>query len=316
MTIEDKILKLKKLQKTDIKQFLNDLSKLIQEWKMLSKNEKSRLRKQFKEYEQIGKELYQELYFKTSIENKDVTSSILKGAKNIINEDGMIDKDRYLSRILDSYQNDDKDKAIKLMKVLVNKATFRAETLISTMSIANNRANAFTKAADKGIKKFKYVGAESNAREFCRTKVNKVYTIEEINNLDNGQGLPVKYFCGGYNCRHRWVAVAETLNIQGIKNSKLEYNPKDLKQDIRKHAVKFGLTDEEYIKEAQTVVRESNEYYSQEFKGYLQAAFVGERGYVTTDYDGTIKGYFYYKKENKTKAITNLKKIKNWIKLK
>ena len=26
--------------------------------------------------------------------------------------------------------------------------------------------------------------------------------------MDNGQGLAVEYFCGGWNCRHRWVAVS------------------------------------------------------------------------------------------------------------
>jgi len=52
------------------------------------------------------------------------------------------------------------------------------------------------------------MGAVAGARPFCRERVGKVYSIDEIRGMSNGQGLAVEYFCGGWNCRHRWVAVA------------------------------------------------------------------------------------------------------------
>jgi hypothetical protein len=42
-------------------------------------------------------------------------------------------------------------------------------------------------------------------RAFCKKHIGRVYTEAEIQRLSNGQGLPVRYYMGGYNCRHRWV---------------------------------------------------------------------------------------------------------------
>jgi hypothetical protein len=49
-----------------------------------------------------------------------------------------------------------------------------------------------------------YVGPkDAKNRPFCRTWVGKAATNPE--RLDNGQGLPVDDYCGGYNCRHSWA---------------------------------------------------------------------------------------------------------------
>lgn len=53
--------------------------------------------------------------------------------------------------------------------------------------------------------KFIYLGAnDGKTRDFCRSIINEVLTIKEIEKLDNGQGLPVLEYGGGYNCRHQW----------------------------------------------------------------------------------------------------------------
>jgi len=35
--------------------------------------------------------------------------------------------------------------------------------------------------------------------------LGNIYHIDEIEKLDNGQGLDVMTYCGGYNCRHMWL---------------------------------------------------------------------------------------------------------------
>lgn len=81
---------------------------------------------------------------------------------------------------------------------------------------------------------------------------------------------------------------------------------------MRKHASKFGLNQDEYIKEAQSVVRNAKEYYKQEHKGLEQYVFIGQKGYVITTTKGTIKGYFYHNSNFIKEAISFLKIKKNW----
>lgn len=50
-----------------------------------------------------------------------------------------------------------------------------------------------------------YSGPEdSRNRLFCGLHVGKALTESGIAQADNGQGLPVDAFAGGYNCRHVW----------------------------------------------------------------------------------------------------------------
>jgi len=62
-----------------------------------------------------------------------------------------------------------------------------------------------------------YVGPRDNKnRPFCRAWVGKAVT--DPARLDNGQGLPVEDYCGGYNCRHSWApTTVETAVREGIK---------------------------------------------------------------------------------------------------
>ena len=65
---------------------------------------------------------------------------------------------------------------------------------------------AATEAAD-GIVNLVYLYSgpkESRNRPFCRLHVGKALTESGIAQADNGQGLPVDAFAGGYNCRHVW----------------------------------------------------------------------------------------------------------------
>lgn len=71
-------------------------------------------------------------------------------------------------------------------------------------------ANLF--AIENGLDKFMYQGPEDKlTRPFCAHQMTfrKPMTREEIDALDNGQGLPVFQFGGGFNCRHYWIAVRD-----------------------------------------------------------------------------------------------------------
>ncbi|HVZ38816.1 MAG TPA: hypothetical protein VHI13_06040, partial [Candidatus Kapabacteria bacterium] len=85
---------------------------------------------------------------------------------------------------------------------------YRAATVTSTALSAYNRTATMHGATQLGIERFRYAGPRGE-REFCRAHVGKVFTADEIAQMDNGQGLPVKTYCGGYNCRHHWEPIAE-----------------------------------------------------------------------------------------------------------
>ena len=71
---------------------------------------------------------------------------------------------------------------------------------------------AATEAAD-GIVNLVYLYSgpkDSRNRPFCRLHVGKALTESGIAQADNGQGLPVDAFAGGYNCRHVWSPMTLT----------------------------------------------------------------------------------------------------------
>lgn len=86
------------------------------------------------------------------------------------------------------------------------------QTELNTTRMAYQRVIHFEKAKKAGIDKFLYVGPDDQiTRDFCKEHVGKVYTRDEIAEMDNGQNLPVEIYCGGYNCRHHWRPVSDEL---------------------------------------------------------------------------------------------------------
>lgn len=54
---------------------------------------------------------------------------------------------------------------------------------------------------------FYYGDERDNTRPFCLARIGKVYTLEQIEAMDNGQLSPVKIYAGGWNCIHSWLWV-------------------------------------------------------------------------------------------------------------
>lgn len=94
---------------------------------------------------------------------------------------------------------------------------YRAETIANTSLQSYSQAVSIDEEKNAGVEKWKYVGA-SPERTFCKQHYNKVYTYQEIKNMDNQQGLSVVYFRGGYNCTHRWRPVIDDALLNKLKS--------------------------------------------------------------------------------------------------
>ena len=98
---------------------------------------------------------------------------------------------------------------------VVRRRTRQADHAVRT--VAETAAGGFDRAATlaqsetvAGVR-YRYTGPAAD-RAFCRDRLAEAadgvtYTAAEIRRLDNGQGLDVALYCGGYRCRHRWTAV-------------------------------------------------------------------------------------------------------------
>src|SRR5690554_6592627 len=83
-------------------------------------------------------------------------------------------------------------------------------TIANTAMAALDRIDFFEKARAAGVLRCRYVGPPP-IRDFCKQHWRKTYTYDQIQQLDNGQGLPVWIYGGGWNCRHRWVAADDLV---------------------------------------------------------------------------------------------------------
>lgn len=94
------------------------------------------------------------------------------------------------------------------------RALAQAQTEIATTLSGFSSAVNIRKAEDLGLYLFEYAGANDKlTRPFCNHLLEKkppIYTLTEINKMDNGQNLSVKIYGGGWNCRHEWMAISES----------------------------------------------------------------------------------------------------------
>lgn len=86
-----------------------------------------------------------------------------------------------------------------------------ARTLARTVEMGTVRGHRVRKELENGCRHFKYSqGPRSSMippRDFCRRHTGHIYSIDEIDGMNNGQGLPVLFYMGGYNCLHFWEPI-------------------------------------------------------------------------------------------------------------
>ena len=79
---------------------------------------------------------------------------------------------------------------------------------LTTAVAAYQRVMSVWFGLQAGAKRFLYAGPEdSRNRPFCAERVNKSFSIAEIDGWDNQQGIPANVYLGGYGCRHWLVPV-------------------------------------------------------------------------------------------------------------
>ena len=71
---------------------------------------------------------------------------------------------------------------------------------------AYNRIGRDQVRRDAGLEHAYYYGdRRTNTRIFCVRCIGRVFSLEQIERMANGQGLDVKLYCGGWNCIHSWL---------------------------------------------------------------------------------------------------------------
>lgn len=89
---------------------------------------------------------------------------------------------------------------------------FQASTLANTAVAQFDNAYMIENAQQAGITKYLYDGTIiATTRNFCLERVGKIFTLQELESMDNGQGLPVIPSLGGYNCRHYLTPIIEEI---------------------------------------------------------------------------------------------------------
>jgi len=117
----------------------------------------------------------------------------------------------------------EKPKAEKIIPDVSGRLEANINTELNTSIMAFSRSVTIKKSIELGFELFYYVGPEDKiTRPFCRDVLRKdppIYTIKEIQSMDNDQGLNVLTYGGGYNCRHEFRPVspefAKRLGWQG-----------------------------------------------------------------------------------------------------
>ncbi len=86
-------------------------------------------------------------------------------------------------------------------------------TYADTALFTRDRVARFEGARLAGFDRFRYTGPRDiKNRPFCRARVGKIYTAEQVAKMRNGTGLePVRQYGGGWNCRHIWVPVSQGM---------------------------------------------------------------------------------------------------------
>lgn len=97
-----------------------------------------------------------------------------------------------------------------LRHLLKEKHYDHTKTLATTALAQFNNQLTLAGAEASGATAFAYFGPISpSTRPFCRAHAGKIFTLDEIDQMDNGQGISVRSSLGGYNCRHYWVVSDE-----------------------------------------------------------------------------------------------------------
>ena len=119
---------------------------------------------------------------------------------------------REVSSLLIKYRNGQltEKSTLRIIKKRFKVPISYADSYLNTQLAGFDNSAAKTIADLAGLNKAMYFGPiGDNTRTFCLNLLAKggTHTEKEIRAMDNGQGLPVIRYCGGYRCMHEWIWV-------------------------------------------------------------------------------------------------------------
>lgn len=95
-----------------------------------------------------------------------------------------------------------------------------------------NRMHRDEVRKNQGYDRGYYYGDERiNTRPFCRALIGKMLSLKQIEELNNGQGLDVKIYCGGWNCIHSWLWLTEGIDNELDRQYTAERSFVDMTED-------------------------------------------------------------------------------------
>jgi hypothetical protein len=102
------------------------------------------------------------------------------------------------------------NRAMTALSQRLEQAEGREITVVRTELAKYGRSITAKVAEEYDLDLYLYTGPRDGiTRDFCKPLIGKVAHKQQINRLNNGQGLPVLTSGGGYNCRHSWSPVTE-----------------------------------------------------------------------------------------------------------
>lgn len=110
--------------------------------------------------------------------------------------------------ILSTLHGGDRARAIERIRAALDaNLKNHASTYFDTSLSAYDRELHWQAYRASGIDRMTYVGPDDlKTRRFCAMRVDKTFTLREIDEMDNGTRLlPVSRYGGGWNCRHIWM---------------------------------------------------------------------------------------------------------------
>jgi len=113
------------------------------------------------------------------------------------------------------------DRILDDLEDVLDGSAAEIRTLYDTSVSIYGRQVEALQAGDDADTTFAYLGpADEVTRPFCRKHVGRVYTRAQIDRLDNGQLDNVFLTGGGYNCRHTWIEIAKSSELQDLVGTK------------------------------------------------------------------------------------------------
>jgi hypothetical protein len=109
----------------------------------------------------------------------------------------------------------------------------QAKTIYDTALSEFSRVAVTSTATGDPDEAFLYSGPiDGLTRPFCLERVGKVYTRDEIDQMDNGQLDNTLITGGGYNCRHIWAPVPADQDVGELANTG-KYTDDQYEDDVR-----------------------------------------------------------------------------------